>query len=63
MVQIICTKNESKLTNMVLDRQKVRTDGRRQNYISLRLRPGIIIHHIDSEVTILDSGAHFVGFM
>ena len=37
MVLIICTKNESNLTNrywdMVPDRQKVWTDGRRQNYI------------------------------
>ena len=38
MVIIICIKNESNLTNryldMVLDRQKVWTDGRRQNYTS-----------------------------
>ena len=37
MVLIICTKNELNLTNrywdMVLDRRKVLTDGRRQNYI------------------------------
>ena len=37
MVLIICTNNESNLTNrywdMVPDRQKVWTHGRRQNYI------------------------------
>ena len=55
MVLIICTKNESNLTNrycdMVPDGQKVRTDGRNgrmdgrtddANIISLRLRRGII---------------------
>ena len=52
MVLIICTKNESNLTNtyrdMLPDRQKVWTDGRNgrtdeAKTISLRLRRGIII--------------------
>ena len=48
MVLIICTKNESNLTDrywdMIPDRQKVWTDGRTDDAktISLRLRLGII---------------------